>query len=416
MGRGVTDMEHHNSIQAKNVINSKIAFSVCLEMAREFLGDMKPFIFIVFFGYFNYYIHYSSVLYIAFADITIKNCYFIYFPLVIVLYVLFKIAGFAEPGESAFLSSMLPYIIFVNLRAVKVSVFEIAVVLSLLTIKIIDAHKRIQMLGGRHRNSGFMKRLKKRMYFRRMKDVVKESVFFVTLFLFISFWGASFIPGLPEQINALKLFPAYTGIQSDNVRIKGESIGEVTTSRERMVLEHMDRLSVLSDSSYGDADVKAKMGALQQICNIECIYLGCSDIPVVISDDREDRKDGVLELGFYNRHTNEIWINPKALYDKKSYAAITITLHEIRHVYQHECIDKINLEELSEDANSLRMISDIRKWKEEMENYISCETNGTYGEYKGQCCEQDAESYGLENLKLYYNWINNVKTGEGDEE
>ena len=388
------------------------------EMADEekesFWVDSAPLIITAICQCVIYYSNYALSIYIAFCDVRLDNCYIEYILLAILLYVLLKFIGVVTVRrDTALISLTIPFIIFVNVRAVKIPVLEFLFVFIIIFFNIFCSVGKIVRLKKIYRDRGwcFSKKITKRIYIGCVGKILYASSFIISIYLYACLLASDFFANVPEQMNALVMFPRYMLIETDNFKLKDETINIEGKSRDELLKEYMEKLIVLSDKHYNKSSVKKKMEALQEVCNIECAYLDCNRVPEVISDDRETTNNGILTLGLYNRKNDEIWIIPDSLYDDKSCAALVILLHEIRHAYQHECVEGSVSGKFSRKTDSVRMDENVAKWAEEFSDKWHNKITENYDEYKNRHYERDADNYGYNTAKIYYRLINNYSSG-----
>ncbi|MCR5755489.1 MAG: hypothetical protein K6G30_11860, partial [Acetatifactor sp.] len=173
---------------------------------------------------------------------------------------------------------------------------------------------------------------------------------------------------------------------------------ETELSKETLA-NNIETVALLGRNKWGSLSVDEKLRVLRTVVNIERRYLGLYDDEIItcavigVPDER---------LGYYSVETNKICINYNHLCHGTGEEGLNIILHEIFHAYQNKCFDA--LQSLDGNYQTLRKFDDIKKWGENIENYISDDESGD--DYYYQVLEIDAREYAEEASEDYYRKIN----------
>ena len=176
---------------------------------------------------------------------------------------------------------------------------------------------------------------------------------------------------------------------------------DAQTQYEQMLGKSINSLHLLGEEEWEQLEYQQRIDILQTVSDLECANLGIPAHPTVAAALLEDET-----LGCYEEETNTIYINIQYLVCNGSVVMVHTTLHEVAHCYQHVLVrlyDEIDTEELK----GLSQIKPAAVYKEEFDHYIST-ANGTYEEYAGQACEQDANQYADQRILVYLGYCKNL--------
>ena len=151
-----------------------------------------------------------------------------------------------------------------------------------------------------------------------------------------------------------------------------------------------------SKGGWKKLSLQQQTETLSKIIKIECRYFGMVDSAPTL-------KVALLEEGVLGEFDNEndvITLSYQYLKDTDNdgYEILRVLLHEIRHRFQHRCVDLLNkVEENAELAKyaNLLLFYPVSQYREEMENYCSGNDGSivSYYLYSSQAMEVDADQY-----------------------
>lgn len=144
---------------------------------------------------------------------------------------------------------------------------------------------------------------------------------------------------------------------------------------------------------YDDLSDDEKINALQSLCNYEAAYLGCEPVQISITTLKREC------LGRYINDENKIELSEELL-DMELKDSINTVLHEIFHVYEYKCVEKIDLDTADTD---LYMYYQVEQWKNEFDNYISGSID--FASYYNQNCEHASRAYAGERTNWFIQQI-----------
>lgn len=156
------------------------------------------------------------------------------------------------------------------------------------------------------------------------------------------------------------------------------------------IYENKDELIKLQQDIYDTLTFEQKVDLLQVVVNIEISYLGCKTVQLCSEDIQND-----AVAGYYNSNARQIVIDKDVVNGKYDpIGAMRVVLHEVYHVYEHECIESVDLENVN---MNLKFYRDIQIWAEELNDYH--DVGDDYADieaffaYALQHVEMDADDY-----------------------
>lgn len=193
-------------------------------------------------------------------------------------------------------------------------------------------------------------------------------------------------------------------MQEETIALQGHSSIEVIDSEEDLWGCNKKGLLLLKEDTFSLMSKQEQVDVLQFFVDLECVYLGCNSVQLEIYEFENE-----MILGSYNNAERVIRIR-NSLLEEGSYACIPVLLHEIFHVYEHACVEEIDLESI--DNTNLKLYEILFKWKEEMEHY---ESAGSYSakeqhiEYVTQSIELYADMYSEKWSENYIEYIDGLE-------
>ena len=127
-----------------------------------------------------------------------------------------------------------------------------------------------------------------------------------------------------------------------------------------------------------------KLSCLGKISALESERLGidASNLKITVAQLQEGMR------GAYNHCEHTISLSSDLLIDPNPETAVFVLLHELRHRYQHICVDK--MKECDAAAN-LELFDEVRIWQMNMANYL--DGTRSYEAYRAQPLEDDANAW-----------------------
>lgn len=346
-------------------------------------------------------------LYIAPAGVLLPKKISILVYILLVLFMVFvftKIFCLDLQSSAEYVVGALPFVLLVNLRSTKVPVWEILILLFFVIRSISISKKRVYIKKKRcvkrgedpdNVNVG-------RIYRRTIGKGISKATCIVFGLIYSSIILSSIGVKLPDRLNVLKQYSVEGGIYDGNTELlRGETYKYDYGTGNQLWADHIDELRVLSDENYKNASLEERIKGLQTLSNLEAAYLGCTDIPVI---SVSEGKKGSAVVGYYNHNQNVIWISKEIVMQNVSINSISTVLHEIRHCFQRSCVELIDLDSLSKEEASLKLYTDIKRWKYEMENYKGEEA--VFCDYTNQYIEMDSRDYEDNWAGWYYCLVN----------
>lgn len=170
---------------------------------------------------------------------------------------------------------------------------------------------------------------------------------------------------------------------------------EVTSTygEEYKMANNMDSLVNIVQEKWEKLSVPERLDICQVIANVEANYLGIShELYVELGELAED------VYGHYEVPTQKIVISAEHIINSPAQDIVKTVCHESYHCYQFSLIDLYN--NLDENNRKLIVFSNIKKYIEESENYISGDED--YEQYYFQQIEADARKYARDAVSDYY--------------
>lgn len=195
----------------------------------------------------------------------------------------------------------------------------------------------------------------------RRIGLIRADVFIISLVLTIPTVGV---------LISDKSSPAYTA----NILVLFEDSELINENYELdMMIENNDEvLSDLSKDKWEKLDELERISTLKVVSDITAKYLGVACIEV----ESISLPTGIL--GQYNDDNNKISINRNVLFVLPAEDLVKTILHETFHGYQHFIVEKTGVK--AEDCIDIpgNYFGDIRRWKNEQQNYTSNIMEGYY--------------------------------------
>lgn len=117
---------------------------------------------------------------------------------------------------------------------------------------------------------------------------------------------------------------------------------------------------------------------------------------IIVADELDD-----YTMGYYSDQEKIIVINAEHISSDSAESNIKTVFHEVFHAYQHQLVDLIDFD--SEIVKNSYYFIDAREWKDNIENYISAETD--FDAYQAQPLEADARTYSETRAQEYFEAI-----------
>ncbi len=171
--------------------------------------------------------------------------------------------------------------------------------------------------------------------------------------------------------------------------------------------QHMDVLAGLKSDTYASLTEEERLYKYQILLNCYLSYLDCDEGCRLVAQELPS-----TTYGYYNDVDKIVAVNEEVLMSEKNCSQMVETIgHESFHVYQHECIRRLD----DYDAED-PMLYQIRLWESEAENYTDYDPNiengrGTYDSYRNQFLESSAFSFGYMWEEHITQYIENYERG-----
>ncbi len=147
-------------------------------------------------------------------------------------------------------------------------------------------------------------------------------------------------------------------------------------------------------SKWESLDNESKIELIYKIGIMELENLGIGeDVGITMEADKTDEHT----LGYYLNTEKHIVINVGHICSDDLSENISTVAHEVFHAYQHYVVSSVDFE--SEFVRTSYYYEDARRWKENMENYISAESD--FEGYRSQPLEADASEYASQRAEEY---------------
>lgn len=159
---------------------------------------------------------------------------------------------------------------------------------------------------------------------------------------------------------------------------------------ENLFEENRESLQKLNEEIFYNLSYQEKLDLLQVIANMESVFLGSSVVQLA-SDDMLEKG----WAGYYDANNHMVVIDEQVVDgDFGVQEAVHVVLHEMFHVYQHDCINGVNFDNSDTDLLFYRQVAN---WREEFHTYksfnIETDAYEDYLDYSNQSVERDAEGY-----------------------
>ena len=167
-------------------------------------------------------------------------------------------------------------------------------------------------------------------------------------------------------------------------------------------LENSDSILLnLSKEKYNELSQQEKLDTLQYLVDNQMSYLGVDEKITLFSDSISGQR-----LGGYTDYPNKkIVIDSKIMQEHRE-KAMFIILHESYHIYQHKCLEEIDMDKLSEETKKLRFFKDVEKWEYETKHYYSVDDKTKDEDlYDYQSLEIEADAYAERWLIVFLNFV-----------
>ena len=202
---------------------------------------------------------------------------------------------------------------------------------------------------------------------------------------------------LPVLIMGMYYLISRTPLVSPSVGAENVYVDYMDKSAEFFDEKTISKISALNSEGWPELSRAEKIDVLQNLINIETAYLRINPVGVV-----SNKLDTALAQ--YNHIKNVIYIDYDFLENTFPEECIEAVCHEVRHAYQHFCVYDMNLD-WENDAllQTAHYYRHVRKWKYEIENYISGTVD--YLKYHEQSIEKDARDYAESTCRFYMDHI-----------
>ena len=288
--------------------------------------------------------------------------------------------GFLESVKCSIIPTFISALIFYS-QTYKRIIITIAVLLAALVIFPIIQYIRKFNLA---RRKG--KKLKKLKVFRRY---ARESYSYTV--------NMALIASIIFVISVI-FIPSVDGKRAVVSSVKATTYTVNEDSLYGLLEQNKDTLIILQDDRWEEATEDAKIDCLQTLLNCEISYFKLTK-----GVELEMKEMGPYKAGYYSSEERTAYISPDIVNGDPEEACET-TLHEGRHAYQHDVVQFA----LDNDYDlSLAVYSDIREWKDNIENYYTKDGEMNveqYLHYRTQALERDAneEGYNVSLLVMSY--------------
>ena len=167
------------------------------------------------------------------------------------------------------------------------------------------------------------------------------------------------------------------------IRPSLQSSNEFIQENNSLVMAHIDNVTQFDDAAWDKLGLNKRIDLLQTVLNIETTYLGMH--PVTIVSNKLDNNT----LGQYSHDSKIIDIDFERLTSASPEECLKTLLHEVRHAYQYYVVEMLDWN--STDVQTEYFYKEARRWKFELENYIS--GRDCFETYYNQSIEWDARMY-----------------------
>lgn len=162
--------------------------------------------------------------------------------------------------------------------------------------------------------------------------------------------------------------------------------------QETLFEKHEETLSEISNWNSLENDKKIEL--IYKIGIIELEHLGISDdVGIQIQADKIDE----YTLGYYSDSEKQIVINTAHICSDSVEENINTISHEVFHAYQYYVVSSVDFD--SWFVQNSYYFEDARRWKENIENYISADID--FESYQVQPLEADAGLYAEQRVNEY---------------
>lgn len=162
---------------------------------------------------------------------------------------------------------------------------------------------------------------------------------------------------------------------------------------------NIEYLQKLKYESWCALSIEERLELMQCCADIECNYLGISQVKVVASN----LAGGVL--GAYDSRYDIVKLRLDLIENGSADDVLDTLLHECRHKYQNQLI--ISYNKADEQSKKLFIYKRVPQYAENFSNYYDGDDD--YEKYYNQACEEDARDYAEEGVEDYMRKIEEYK-------
>lgn len=165
---------------------------------------------------------------------------------------------------------------------------------------------------------------------------------------------------------------------------------------EKETILHENKLVDLL--KWDELNVAEKERVIRSIALIEKEELGIGDdVEIIVSTEKMSE----FTYGYYVDASKEIFVSYKHLNEGQLKDVLETILHEMHHAFVHYTVESIDYE--SELVKENYYYKQARKWKENVDNYISSDSD--FDKYQNQPIEADARAYAEERVTFYLEYV-----------
>lgn len=179
---------------------------------------------------------------------------------------------------------------------------------------------------------------------------------------------------------------------------------------EFSLASNIDSISKIRfESTWSNLSTQEKLKVLQDILNCELNFWGLEfDVEVVTEELSRNT------LGCYCNKEKKITIDKSHLENSDPDQVLKTLLHESYHVWEYELV-RLYIDS-SVEQRKMRIFRNCEEYFYEMMNYQDGGNNyEEYMLYSCQCMERDSRAYASENVKIYYEEIDEILGTQGED-
>ena len=172
----------------------------------------------------------------------------------------------------------------------------------------------------------------------------------------------------------------------------------VLTTEENKPLSASEEILIPELARWEELSLEERFQAICKVGILEEKHLGIENPDEIELSYGKFNKN---KLAYYSDTEKTIRINVDELNTGSVQENIDSIIHEVFHAYQHYILSTLDFE--SSLVKNSFYYADARAWKENMENYISGQTD--YLAYEAQPLEADARRYAEQRAQIYLDFL-----------